>query len=189
MENPQVQNQQVTIPSLAFDETSSLLATETLQHPDGSDHLLLPPLKESSIGLGKMSEVMANNPNFNYNQVLEIVKNFKSINPNNSSLSESILVKRPNQISDNLGINREKASNEGNDKFDGGDDEEESEDNYDDDSENEDDQSSPDIAGRKNLIDNVKENLDYILQTDGGKKKLTEKRWWTPEEVTCFELL
>lgn len=188
MENPQVQTQQVSLPSLNFDETSSLLATETLQHPDGSDQLLLPPLKETSIGLGKMTEVMANNPNFNYSQVLEIVKSFKAINPNKNSLSESIIGTRPNQISDSMNINREKSSNGALESFDGKDDDEDSEENYDD-SENEDDQSSPDMTSRKNLIDNVKENLDYILQTDGGKKKFTEKRWWTPEEVNCFVLL
>jgi hypothetical protein len=35
----------------------------------------------------------------------------------------------------------------------------------------------------KNLVENVKENIDKILSKNSIKKKTLKKRWWTPEEV------
>lgn len=44
----------------------------------------------------------------------------------------------------------------------------------------------PSFSGQKdgqNLLESVKENLDNILTSSSLKKKTTDKRWWTPEEV------
>lgn len=55
----------------------------------------------------------------------------------------------------------------------------ESDDNMD----SEDDSDSQSREGQ-NLVDSVKENLDHLLNSNKHKRKATNKRWWTPEEVS-----
>ena len=38
----------------------------------------------------------------------------------------------------------------------------------------------------KNLVQNVKDNLNTLSSSSYNKKKITLKRWWTPEEVGLF---
>ena len=43
--------------------------------------------------------------------------------------------------------------------------------------------SSLDKNQNLNFLDNVKENLEQICNSNNIKRKNTKKRWWTPEEV------
>lgn len=178
MENPEVQSQQIPTPGLSL---PSLIDTGASRQIPGLEKFIAPPLKGAPVSFDSLSEIMKNNPAFDMNQVMSIVNSFKSINAEKQMQIGSLLGSRSNNPNIegmsftvpplNLKSLEEDTKME--------------EDEDDDGLEASDDdlELSPELENRKNLLDNVKENLDSILQADGGKKRFTEKRWWTPEEV------
>jgi len=190
MENIEVQSQVVSIPALSL---PSLNMDHELGNQDEGSSLekFLPvSLKGTPNGIDKMAEIIKNRSNFDYNQVLDIVKSLKSQFPEKQIQIDSLY----NGRNENTFMNTipelmkplNKSNSALNPKINEDSEEEEPEEDLDDyDSHHE--QTAQESASRKNLVENVKENLDSILQADGGKKKFTEKRWWTPEEVIYVE--
>jgi len=175
MENLEIHSQSVSIPSLSIPQISTKQGSEGSLEGNGLERLLPISLR----GIAENLETMKSNSEFKYQGVLEMVKNQLG---NAAASINSILTARGENASDqtNAGLNTSSGA-----KLDDDDEDVDLEEMSDEDSdlsETESEQLALGSASKKNLVDNVKENLDSILQADSGKKKFTEKRWWTPEE-------
>jgi len=175
MENLEIHNQSVSIPALSIPQISAKQGSEDSLDGNGLERLLPISLRGATENL----ETMKSNSEFNYKGVLEMVKTQLG---NKAASSNSILTSRGENASDqtNAGLNTSSGAKLEDDDEDA--DLEEMSDDDSDLSETESERLALGSASKKNLVDNVKENLDSILQADSGKKKFTEKRWWTPEE-------
>jgi len=185
MENLEIQSQIVSIPALSLPKLNINNDLGGEKERITLEKLMPISLKGATNNIDKMAEILQNKSGFDYNQVFDIVKNLKSQFPENQLQIESLFTGR----SENTSINTipelissvHKNNSILDDRIDEDSEEQDSEEDLDDyDSNHE--QTAQGSTSKKNLIDNVKENLDSILQADGGKKKFTEKRWWTPEE-------
>lgn len=156
---------------------------ESLKGIKGFNELLPMPPTKNSVGLSELMESLKNQPFFDYNKVVEVAKNLKSIDPKRQNQIESVLTSREGQISNNQIqdiINTLGKKQENKMKL-------EEEETHSDLSEDASEAGSIDFSlARKDgvkLLDSVKENLNLINQDDSIKKKNSKKRWWTPEEV------
>ena len=155
----------------------------SLKDIKGVKKFLPMPLDKISVDLSEIAESLKNQPFFDYNKVVEVAKNLKSIDSIRQSQIESVLTSQQGQVFNNQIqeiINTLGKKQEGNMKM-------EDEETHSDLSDNASDEGSVDFSlNRKDsakLLDSVKENLDLIIQNDNIKKKSSKKRWWTPEEV------
>lgn len=148
----------------------------------GVDKFLPMPLSEIPINLGDIAASLKTQPFFDFNHVVEISKNLKSLDSTHQNQIESILTSKEAQISSNLMQDILKTLSAKKNQMEASEDETNS-----DDSESMSDEMSVNFSASKrdgsNLLDNIKENLDIIMKGDGMKKKNAKKRWWTPEEV------
>ena len=181
MENLEIHSQSVSIPALSLPQISAKQGSEGSLDGNSLERLLPISLRGTSENL----ETMKNNSEFDYKEVLEMVKNQMG---NKAASSNSVLTARGENSSEqtNAGLNSSGVKVEDDDEDA---DLEEMSDEDSDLSETESEQLALGSASKKNLVDNVKENLDSILQADSGKKKFTEKRWWTPEEVNFADCI
>ena len=110
------------------------------------------------------------------------LKNLKSLDPSKHSQIEWILTSNSEKLTNSAVADIMKSLNESKSKQDM-----KIDDQYSDSSESDSDDLSVnsliDKKDGKNLVENVKENIDKILQKNSIKKKTLKKRWWTPEEV------
>lgn len=187
MENLEMQSQMVAIPALSLSNINISHDLSAQNQETNLEKFLPVSFKGAPNGIDKMAEIIQSQQGFDYNQVFDIVKNLKSQFPEKKLPIESLYNGRKEhslmnlipELTNPLNKNSSFIDSKKNEESE---EEEDSEDDLDDyDSNHE--QNIHGSASKKNLIDNVKENLDSILQADGGKKKFTEKRWWTPEEV------
>lgn len=156
---------------------------DSLKDVKGLSKFLPMPLGQISVNLDEIAESLKNQPFFDYNKVVEVAKNLKSIGSMRQNQIESVLTQREGQLSNNKIqeiINAIGKKQEGNIKL-------EEEETHSDLSDDGSDAGSVDYSLAKKdgakLLDSVKENLDLMIQNDGLKKKNSKKRWWTPEEV------
>lgn len=152
---------------------------ESLKDIKTLEKFLPAPLRNTSLDLDKIAESIKTNPSFDYNQVVDIVKNLKSIDASKQSQIESVLTSKADNISNVLMKDILKSLNNANPT-------EESkgrEESVEEEDSDEDDDSDASSEDNKNLVENVKENLDKLIQSNSLKRKTTKKRWWTPEEV------
>lgn len=183
MENPKVSEQRSVASELNSQGFSKVGSDGTTKEVSPSAKLNQKNIEPFSLNPNKFAELFKGKPTFDYSQVVEIAKNLKSLDPSKHSQIESILTSKNSNLSNNALMDIINSINETNVKKDIK--TEESESNQSD--SDSDDSSLGDMIEKneeKNLVENVKENLDKLLQRSAMKKKTLKKRWWTPEEVT-----
>jgi hypothetical protein len=179
MENNEVSASKSSVPKQAPVEVLKNFNLDTLKDMKSLDKFLPVFLLGTSFNLDKVAESIKNNPSFNYNEVVDIMKNLKSIDPSKQSQIESILTSKTENISNNAIIDIIKSLNVNNSKQEMKSEEAQSMiEETDTDS-----LSIVTMSEGKNLVENVRENLDKLIQSNSLKRKTTKKRWWTPEEV------
>jgi hypothetical protein len=134
-------------------------------------------IDDKSINYTKIAQMIKEKPNFDYEQIIQISKSLKSFDATKHSQIESFLTSRNENISNQdvaslLQIIGEKAKELEAVKLE----------------ESREDSVSAVQAKSKSasLFQNIKENIDKLLQTNCLKKKNLKKRWWTPEEVQNY---
>jgi len=185
MENLEIHSQSVSIPALTLPLISAKQGGEGSPEGNSLERFLPISLK----GAAENLETMKSKSGIDYKEVLELTKNMYKLNAQKAASSNSVLTARGENASDNTNSGLNTASDPMGVKLEEDDEDADLEDESEDESDLSDSESERlalGSASKKNLVDNVKENLDSILQADSGKKKFTEKRWWTPEEVLLF---
>ena len=187
MESPNIQSQKMSLEDHTLSGPLNPIDTQSIQGMKEFDKLVATSIKGASATTENTVDSNNNNSGFDYSKVLDIVKSLKSMSAEKQSQYESILTTRMNNNSENTLSDLMHKVSDKSDRADMDFEDEESDESL---SESESglNEYSMEAPNKKNLIDNVKENLDSLLQNDGGKKKFTEKRWWTPEEVTFLIL-
>ena len=183
---------------------------ESKKSTSSLNKILSLPTQNQSLAYDKLAESLQKNHALDYTNVIEIMKILKSIDLNQQKKLESILTSKADGISnsaiteimenlktDNNNSMHDLSNHSKNNIHTGGrksseirmmDDLIIEEMLSGDDSET-DTLSIKSLIPRKdgtNLIDNVKENLDHLLQANLIKRKNTKKKWWTREEVNLF---
>ena len=182
--------------------------TETVKKMTNLDKILSLSLQNHPLSYDKIAECLQRNHTIDYINVIEVMKKLKSIDPYQQKQLESILSSKTDTISNNaikeiignlksdnnriltanIPYNDNQFTNIGTKSSNDNKSNEYliSEDILSGDDSDADSLSIKSLILRKegtNLIDNVKENIDHILQANLIKKKNTRKKWWTGEEV------
>ncbi len=164
------------IPALNITEPKLLAEQRNLQNIFSS------PINDLRLPLKNLNQTQKNPSLLDFNQIIQVSKGLKSLDPAQQSQIESILASKDSKIPGNLLqellqtlSKKESSTNNQVEERDGDDNETLSE--------NLSDDLSLDHTENRNLLDNVKENLNLIVKREDSKKKNSEKRWWTSEEV------
>ncbi len=179
MESSEVSNPKSLTSQHKPNEVLKNFNLEALKDMKSLDKFLPVSMRGSSFNLTKIAESIKNNPSFDYAEFVDIVKNLKSIDASKQSQIESILTAKAENLSNNTISDIIKSLNLNSSTHDA-----KSEDAQSMIDESDSDSLSIDtMSDGKNLVENVKENLDKLIQSNSLKRKTTKKRWWTPEEV------
>ena len=186
------------------------ITIETIKNVSNLDKITSSPIQNHHMSYNMIAEILQKNHPINYNNIIETMKTLKNIDPDQQKQLESILSSKNDEISKitmkeiignltsdgNGGVQNAiyqsqnnnntmsigiKSSNDkkSNDDF-------MSQEILSGDDSETDSLSIKSLIPRKdgiNLIDSVKENLDYLLKANLIKRKNAKKKWWTPEEV------
>ena len=186
------------------------ITIETIKNVSNLDKITSSPIQNHHMSYNMIAEILQKNHPINYNNIIETMKTLKNIDPDQQKQLESILSSKNDEISNitmkeiignltsdgNGGVQNAiyqsqnnnntmsigiKSSNDkkSNDDF-------MSQEILSGDDSETDSLSIKSLIPRKdgiNLIDSVKENLDYLLKANLIKRKNAKKKWWTPEEV------
>jgi len=146
------------------------------------------PLSTVPFNLRDVAEAVRNQPFFDYNQIIQVSKNLKSIDPKQQSQIESFLASKESKVPSNMlrdiiqGLSKKDENNN-----------QEKDQKLGEDNETLSESASEDYnlirPDKENLLDNIKENLNIIMTRDEARRKSSEKRWWTPEEVQFIPFL
>ena len=182
MENNSLHNQKGTsllplrIPALKDISINSLTDLKNIQS-------FLPlSINSTPYNLKDIAEIVKTQPVFDYNQIIQLSKNLKSIDPRQQSQIETILGSQESKAPSNTLQDLIQVLSKKDDLI-----LPEKDEQVLDENETLSESLSEDFdlvkMESENLLDNVKENLDIIMQKDDIRKRNSEKRWWTPEEV------
>jgi len=181
MENNSLHNQKGTsllplrIPALKDVNINSLTDLKNIQS-------FLPlSINSTPYNLKDIAEIVKTQPVFDYNQIIQLSKNLKSIDPRQQSQIETILGSQESKAPSNTLQDLIQVLSKKDDII-----LPEKDEQVLDENETLSESLSEDFdlikMESENLLDNVKENLDIIMQKDDIRKRNSEKRWWTPEE-------
>ena len=81
MENPQSSNPKSTVPPPEPQELLRGFKLENIKDMKSLQKFLPLPINNSSVNIDKIAESIKTNPSFDYKEVVDIVKNSKSIDP------------------------------------------------------------------------------------------------------------